>query len=252
MRHLPAILLLAYAILTAQLIVRSELGLPFQLWLAMLLPLVGFSFSATAAWRRPGWRRAFLFLGLTFLVSLFFECLGVATGWIYGGYHYTNRLGPLFLGLVPYVIPLTWFTMLYPSYVIAERAVPPAWDRRKRWMAVAAVGAAAMLAWDLVLDPLMTYRGHWVWEAPGAYFGIPLQNFAGWWLTAFIILALYLRLAEGRQARPVPGPDASDRLVVLGYALIGLGSVVEAWLAGLVGPALVGLAAMTLFVILGW
>ena len=252
MRHLPAILLLAYGILTAQLIVRSELGLPFQLWLAMLLPLVGFSFTATAAWRRPGWRKAFTFLGLTLLVSLSFESLGVATGWIYGGYHYTNRLGPLFLGLVPYVIPLTWFTMLYPSYVIAERAVPSAWDQPKRWIGVAAVGAAAMLAWDLVLDPLMTHRGHWVWETPGAYFGIPLQNFAGWWLTAFIILALYLRLAEGTPEQPVPGRDASDRLVVLGYALIGLGSVVEAWIAGLVGPALVGSLAMALFVILGW
>jgi len=48
LRHLPAILLLAYAILAAQLIVRTELGLPVQLWLVMLLPLIGFSFSATA------------------------------------------------------------------------------------------------------------------------------------------------------------------------------------------------------------
>jgi putative membrane protein len=252
LRHLPAILLLAYAILTALLIVRSELGLPFQLWLAMLLTLVGFSFTATAAWRRPGWRKAFLFLGLTLLVSLLFESLGVATGWIYGGYHYTDRLGPHFLGLVPYVIPLTWFTMLYPSYVIAERAVPTLWGGRRRWMAVAAVGAAAMLAWDLVLDPLMALRGHWVWEIPGAYFGIPLQNFAGWWLTAFIILALYLRLADSLQDEPLLGRDASDRLVVLGYALIGLGSAVEAWLAGLAEPASAGFLLMGVFVLLGW
>ncbi len=47
-------------------------------------------------------------LGSVFVVSLLFESVGVATGWIYGAYHYAQLLGPLLLGLVPYLIPLSW------------------------------------------------------------------------------------------------------------------------------------------------
>jgi uncharacterized membrane protein len=54
-------------------------------------------------------------------VSLLFESVGVATGLVYDPYHYTNKLGPLFLGLVPYLIPMAWFMMSYPSFVIADR-----------------------------------------------------------------------------------------------------------------------------------
>ena len=48
----------------------------------------------------------------------------MATGWVYGPYHYTDQLGPKFLGLVPYLIPVAWFMMSYPSFVIADRLVP--------------------------------------------------------------------------------------------------------------------------------
>jgi putative membrane protein len=36
-----------------------------------------------------------------------------------------------------------------------------------------------MVAWDLVMDPVLVTRGHWVWENGGRWFGIPLQNFLG-------------------------------------------------------------------------
>ena len=31
------------------------------------------------------------------------------------------------------------------------------------------------------------WRGHWVWEVPGLYFGIPLINYAGWLLSAALL-----------------------------------------------------------------
>ncbi|NTW35817.1 MAG: carotenoid biosynthesis protein, partial [Syntrophobacteraceae bacterium] len=42
-----------------------------------------------------------------------------------------------------------------------------------------------MTAWDVMMDPMMVRGQHRVWEADSAYFGIPLQNFWGWWLTTF-------------------------------------------------------------------
>lgn len=249
-RRLAHDFIVIYALLAAAIMLRTFLGLTFQLWMAIIMPLIGVAFALVHSIAILGWRGALLFLGLTIAISLALESLGVATGWVYGPYHYTDRLGPLFLGLVPYTIPLTWYMMLYPAYRIAERCVPARW--RLRWLAVAALGGLAMVAWDLAMDPLMASRSHWVWDTPGAYFGVPIQNFVGWWLTAFIILVVFLKLPPLFPVAPAILDDRFDRLAVLSYALTGLGSVADAALAGLVSPALIGGAAMLIVFIWSW
>jgi putative membrane protein len=246
-------LLGAYAALSVFAVAFMALDLSFQHWLVILYPLVGVAFCLAHAVERLGLRRALLFLGLTLAVSLLFETLGVATGWIYGPYHYSSdHLGLLFLGLVPYLIPLTWFMMLYPSYVIADRCTP--WHRggKRRWLAVAALGGLAMAAWDLALDPLMVRRGNWVWERPGGYYGVPWLNYLGWWLTAFVILALYQRLGGEQAQQKAAGRASFDRLAVLVYLITGLASAGEAWSQGLSGPAFISGCAVLVWFLLGW
>jgi putative membrane protein len=50
--------------------------------------------------------------------------------------------------------------------------------------------------WDLTVDPISsTLQGLWVWTTPGAYFGVPISNFFGWFLVVYLffqIFALYL------------------------------------------------------------
>ena len=216
-----------------------------------LLPLSTLTMLGVAllhAGARYGWPRAVLFWGLTTLLTLLLEAVGVATGWIYGPYHYTSRLGPRFLGLVPYLIPAAWFMALYPATVVAEGALPRHWpSRRQRWLLPLLAGMV-MTAWDLVMDPMMVAHQHWIWETPGGYFGIPLHNFAGWWLTTALVVGSFLLLAKP----PVPNPHPDDREAVLAYGLIGLGNVLHAAALGLPGPALVGLFAITPWVWLGW
>jgi uncharacterized membrane protein len=41
-----------------------------------------------------------------------------------------------------------------------------------------------MVSWDLTIDPMMsTINGNWVWHDGGSYFGVPVSNFLGWYLT---------------------------------------------------------------------
>jgi uncharacterized membrane protein len=247
LRRVTVALLVLYALITAFSIISHPLGIasPF---IAPLVTLVGFAFALLHSGQRQGWGSALRLLALVFAVSLLFESVGVATGWVYGPYHYTNLLGPKFLGLVPYLIPLAWFMMSYPSFVIADRLVPPTWKRWPRLLAMAAVGGLAMTAWDLVMDPLMVAAGHWVWDVNGAYFGIPLQNFWGWWLTVFTTFALYLIISARDENYARSG---FDRLAVASYLVTALGIILAALLSRLGSLALIGFFAMLPWVLTG-
>ena len=53
-----------------------------------------------------------------------FEAVGLATGFPYGSYTYSDALGPTLLG-VPFLVPLAWLMMAWPSWVLAERLARP-------------------------------------------------------------------------------------------------------------------------------
>ena len=249
MRRVLIILLVIYALLTAYPTIRYMLGQPPMGILTPFITLAGFTFAVLHASQREGWKRALELLALVIVVSLAFESVGVATGLIYGPYHYTDKLGAKFLGLVPYIIPVAWFMMSYPSFVIADRLVPSGWKRWQRLLSVAAVGGLVMTAWDLVMDPIMVSGGHWVWDTNGAYFGIPLQNFWGWWLTVFATYALYL-LISGKAAK---APDSGfDRLALVSYVITMLGITLPTFLYGTGNLGLIGLFAMLPWAVAGW
>lgn len=253
-RKLMWIFLAVFILLTAYsvIVLRLNLPAPFYLFVTPLTTLCGFGFALLHASLRWGWRAALRLFAISFLVSLAFESLGVATGLIYGPYHYTDKLGPKFLGLVPYLIPAAWFMMMYPSLVIAERIVPIS-EGWKRGLSVAAIGGVIMTAWDVVMDPMMVRGGHWVWETNGAYFGVPLQNYAGWWLTTFCVFLVNWLMARQNGRLPRLG---DDRIAVLGYIVTGLASILTCLdpdvIPQLGGAALAGLFAMIPWAWLGW
>lgn len=127
-------------------------------------------------------------------LSLSSELLGTSTGFPFGHYRYLSGLGYKIAGLVPFTIPLSWFYLGFSAYWLARVGL----GSRSRSPLVAVVGAilfgaALLTAWDFVLDPAMsqTAMPFWVWEQPGAFFGMPYQNFAGWFGTgaAFMTVA---------------------------------------------------------------
>ena len=249
MRRQSLFFLYTYIALTLYIYALSFLGLPHQTWTFFTLPILAIGFVLTHSAMREGWRRTSLFFILTIIMTLFMESFGSATGWIFGKYHYTDVLGPLFLGLVPYVIPIVWLYMLYPSYLIADQIIPAEWDTRRRLLGVSAISGMAMVAWDLVMDLVMVVRGHWIWEDGGAWFGIPLQNFWGWWLTSFIVIALYLWLGEKIQ-RVYTQKD--DRLAIILYAVMAIGTVISGIQIGYPLAALAGFVAMGILILWSW
>jgi len=132
--------------------------------------------------------------------GLIAEAVGVATGRPFGHYAYTGTLGPELLG-VPVVVPLAWVMMAWPALVVARTLVV-------RRSAVAAVGAVALTAWDVFLDPQMVSAGHWTWfdTSPGLPLipGIPLTNYLGWLLVSLVIMAILDRALPREDAPSAP------------------------------------------------
>ena len=135
--------------------------------------------------RVHGARGALLLVTIAGGGGLLAEAIGVQTGFPFGAYAYSGSLGPQLLG-VPVVIPLAWVMMAWPALVVARTLA-------KRPSAVVAVGALALTAWDVFLDPQMVAAGHWTWTHPDPALplvpGIPLTNYLGWLLVTTVIMA---------------------------------------------------------------
>lgn len=139
--------------------------------------------------------------------------------------------------------------MMYPSYVIDNRLTGAKLAGWKRFLLLAAIGGLVMTSWDVVIVPYMVRGGKWVWEVTEAYFGVPLQNYWGWWLTVFTAFFLYLITMRDTLTCDDKG---FDRLAVLAYIVIGLGNTLVALLTGMGGPALAGFFAMIPWALMGW
>lgn len=241
--------LILYGLLVLYSTVILAIGWHVPDFMVPITTLTGFSFCLLHACDRLGWERALLLLSIVFVVSLLFESLGVATGLVYGPYYYTDKLGLKFLGLVPYLIAVAWFMMMYPSFVMAEWIIPSSWTGAKRLLAIAAIGGLIMTAWDVVMDPIMVGGNHWVWEVKGDFFGVPLQNYLGWWLTVFTTFVIYLLVTR---KRPSIREAGFDRLALVAFMITGYANVITALTGRLGGPALAGFFALTPWVIIVW
>jgi uncharacterized membrane protein len=198
---------------------------------ARLVPIFAL-FSLLHAVFMLGWRRAAAFFAVASVLSFSAELAGVRTGLVFGRYVYTDALGPKILGDVPYVIPLAWFMMVYPAYVIASLALdgqPIArGGRLGRLCFFALVAGMIMSAWDLTLDPYMVgVPKAWTWEDGGPYFGVPFHNYVGWVATTFLVFLVYAAWERKLPLRPLGRIERHViALPLVTYAFMSAGDVV--------------------------
>ena len=157
-------------------------------WMLLLAPrvqiLVAFAALAIVLSRHVGVRWVPAFVGL-YVLSLASELSGTTLGLPFGPYHYTAALGAKWFDHVPLLIPLSWFFMALPSYAAARRRFPGERQLVQRVLA----GSLLLLTWDLVLDPAMSLvTSFWVWGTAGPYYGMPLLNLAGWYVTGLVLM----------------------------------------------------------------
>ncbi len=155
--------------------------------------LLGTISVALYTYRVLGLRTLFTFLIPSVGLSLSSELLGTSTGFPFGDYTYLNGLGYKIADLVPFTIPLSWFYLGISAYLLARGGILAGWrSGLLRQMAAIATGALLLMSWDFVLDPAMsqTAMPFWYWHTPGAFFGMPYQNFFGWFGTGVVFMTV--------------------------------------------------------------
>ena len=133
------------------------------------------------------------------------EIAGVATGRIFGPYHYGPTLRGQVAG-VPLLIGLNWVTLLLGALALTERAdrfglsqhkESPGWVR---WLRPV-VAAALLTGFDWVMEPVAVQLGYWQWHT---WPRIPGQNYAAWFGIALglggALTALGVRVRTGLAA----------------------------------------------------
>jgi putative membrane protein len=185
--------------------------------------------TAAATAHRWGSARAGAAAAVVVAATAAVERIGTATGLPFGRYRYTGRLRPV-VGGVPVVVPLAWFAMAVPAREAAHAALGPA----SRTTTRISLGAAALTAWDLFLDPQMTAEGFWRWSLTGRYRGIPATNFLGWMLSGAAVMALLeVLLPPGRPEAALVSVYAGTAVMeTLGFAAF-LGDPLVAAVGGL-------------------
>jgi putative membrane protein len=159
------------------------------------------------------------------------ENLSILTGIPFGHYYFTGLMGPSIFH-VPILLGFAYVGMGYLSWtlgrlILGEARGPLAGSRV---VTVPLAGAFLMVAWDLSMDPVWSTVMHsWIWLQGGAYFGVPVSNFLGWYLTVYVIyqlFALYLRRrAIHGYSKGHSLPSGYWRMAVLFYGISAAGNL---------------------------
>jgi len=192
----------------------------------LLRPYV-FAFLAVylvGAWLQLGHRVALAFLVLGYLTAFVSELCSIHLGFPYGDYFYiqSTRGREIWVLGVPFMDSLSYVFLAACSYSTALFLMAPlacgerGWHLRDEATArqsklVWVLGSFLMVLLDVVVDPVALQGDKWFlgriygYRSEGAYFGVPMSNFAGWLLVALVMIRL-LQLLEARLGRPSRGP----------------------------------------------
>lgn len=130
--------------------------------------------------KRLGRKLGNVFSILVLVLSMFGEWLGVRYGILFGQYAYGDAFG-LKLFNVPLTIGFAWLMVIATSHAILK-------DYHLSFFSYSLLAGLLAVSLDLILDPVCgVAKQYWTWEGSSIYYDIPLQNFSGWFIVAFLL-----------------------------------------------------------------
>lgn len=236
----------------------------------MFIFLAAYLALAAPAW---GWRRTILYTTLGYALAWAAEFSSTHNGFPFGLYSYIQAPTAereLWVAGVPFMDSLSFVFLTFAGLHMGRLAVEPlqrgplgAWDLR--WASFArpikpsswALAGIFTMGLDLIIDPVALRGERWFlgriyeYARHGVFFGVPLSNFIGWALLAWVITGLFAWLERRWLARRLgawrgyPADAMLGAALYVGILLFNLAvtfAIGEVWL-GLTG-CLVGVALL--------
>src|ERR1700688_4190686 len=170
-------------------------------------------------------RGILVFATLCLGVGTLFESVSLRTGFPFGYYRFTDLMGPKVFDL-PVLLALAYVGMGYLSWILGLVILgyqnEPLSGKKIVLLPLAA--SFVMTTWDLSMDPVWADIDHgWVWRDGGSYYGVPISNFFGWFLTVYIFYQLFAVYLRNRVS--IPSGTGHWRLAILFYAASAAGNL---------------------------
>lgn len=170
--------------------------------------------------------RAMLFILFAFCLGFIVEWAGIQNGIIFGSKYAYEATYPGIAG-VPLVIPFYWAALTYASYSTVNAFLQ--WKNKEKpttfnknlplLFLLILCDCVVIFSIDVLLDPIAVALGAWKWENGGDFLGVPLGNFFGWLLMAFLIIGSF-RIFE--YMKPKTHEYKSSLLIIPVYAIFTL------------------------------
>jgi len=160
-----------------------------------------------------GLKRAFFFCIAGYALTWLSEYSSIHNGFPYGYYLYigATRAKELWVFGVPFMDSLSYVFLAYASFSMAVMVLSPVRNVRglfyvletkkiRSSFSATALGALFMTYLDIIIDPVALRGDKWflgkIHEYPGggAYFGVPISNFIGWFLVGFVLVFTLQRI----------------------------------------------------------
>lgn len=174
-------------------------------------------------------RGILVFTAICIAVGNIVENVGVMTGFPFGRYYFVELMGPK-LFHVPVLLGLAYIGMAYVSWTVARAILGHSSESPQgtRLIALPLAASFIMVAWDLAQDPVWATVLHgWVWRDGGAWFGVPISNYLGWYGTVFTIYLLFALYLRRRSEFALASPPAALRPAIFFYALCAAGNLLQ-------------------------
>lgn len=128
-------------------------------------------------------KKIYSFFGLSFIIGMAVEIIGVKTGFPFGEYYYTEVLGWSLLE-VPLIIGINWFVIAIGILSFLNQ-----WETMSYWVK-SFIGAFLMTLMDVLIEPFAIAGNLWVWNSVE----VPFSNYLAWFGVSFFIFLIGFKL----------------------------------------------------------
>jgi len=156
-------------------------------WFLELTPLNLLLYLVLILWNSKINKLLILGLLIPFSIGMITEYLGVNYGLIFGDYQYGGNLGIKAFG-VPWIIGVNWGLLVYCTSAISKKI-------HRNIVISSFIGAVLMVALDVIIEVSAPRFDFWEFK-DGV---VPLQNYIGWMVIAFIAHLLFQKVYKTLQ-----------------------------------------------------